>query len=123
MGDYILWDNCLQNTLKIKKTLSLICSPEVYSYLKIHYPKINLIVCHKFKFLFNLIYRYKFLKKIAKYHYSEILDAKRESEVFFEGSIIRNLYGQKIAYNNKGNFFNKNFYNKLIYIQEKKNFS
>lgn len=119
IGDFVLWFNFFNYIINHYKNynITLVCSPSIATYVKLHFGQIKIIECSKFKFLFNIIYRYIFLFKILRLKYDIIINPLRSSDYFFSDVIIKNIFSnKKIAYldNNKTNLF-FNILKKSIY--------
>jgi ADP-heptose:LPS heptosyltransferase len=120
-GDFILWNTNFNNILDYHKndTIFLICNEELEKYLRPLYKKVIFISINKYRFLFNLKYRYEKLIYLRKIFFYKVINFHRERNIYFSDSIVKNLNAKnKIASttNEKNllNYISNKHYNNLI---------
>jgi len=109
IGDFVIWFNFFKYIINYYKKyeITLVCTPAVASYVKLHFRQINIVECIKFKFLFNIIYRYHILLKVHQSKYDIAINPLRDRDYFLSDAIIKNIFSKKkIAnFNLKSNIF------------------
>lgn len=113
IGDYILFRNLLPHIHKLKKQRDnkiVLCGNIVWKELSetIDIDFIDeFIWIEKGKFNFNLIYRYKILKKINSQHFSLVLNFSHSRKYFLDDNIVKasNSYHKYGTYSDLANMY------------------
>ena len=128
LGDFTLWEVIFLNFIKHYQNdeIFLICNSKLYPYLSSRYKnKINLISLNRSKFLFNIVYRINFLKRLFKINFDIIINPLVSRNLILSDLIIKNFNkSKKIAFKDNQdqlpNFFSNlsnSYYDKLLLIE------